>query len=272
MQNIGVVPDSSRRGRRKGSNRIHPALLVQAQSISIRRRNHASDLPELVSLIVPGQVLTRANTGTYLDRIKRWSFLSSSGCGHHLGGTVVSEFLQNHVPLILLIFTSDACVTNDAVNGVEEDAFARGGYANVARMPIYCSHHQSALAQRLSILSIDGLVSGLVRLCNASTSTRFKEHFDKGLSMFARGVVRRQVTSDEVFGNWRAANEKAARHCCCDLTVEQLGSLLEFFNGPWHLKQLEHWCLPGCCESERAFIQRLGRKKYNLYTSIYYDL
>ena len=67
MQNIGVVPDSSRRGRRKGSNRIHPALLVQAQSISIRRRNHASDLPELVSLIVPGQVLTRANTGTYLD-------------------------------------------------------------------------------------------------------------------------------------------------------------------------------------------------------------
>ena len=31
---------------------------------------------ELVSLIVPGQVLTRANTGTYLDRIKRWSFLS----------------------------------------------------------------------------------------------------------------------------------------------------------------------------------------------------
>ena len=262
-QNIGVVPDASRRGRRKGSNRIHPALLVQAQTISMRRRTDPSDLPDLTSLIVPGQVLTRANTGTYLDRIKRWAFLSSSGCGQHLGGDVVSEFLQTQIPLILLIFTSDACVTNDAVNGVEEDAFARGPYENVARMPIYCGHHQSALAQRLSILSIDGLVSGLVRLCNAATSTRFKEHFEKGLSQFARGVVRRQVISDGVFGSWRATNEKAARHCSCDLAEEHVNSLLEFFNGPWHLNQLEHWCVPGCCESERVFFEKLDRNQNN---------
>lgn len=239
---------------------MYPAVLVMTQTAAVRRQSAGLEgPPEQVTIISPGQVLLRANTGTYWNRICHWSVLSSSGSGEHLGGDALCNAITA-VPLTILVFISDALVTNEAIHGLEEWFFKRDEkYRHIARLPVFCSHHQSALSQRLAVLSIEGLVTGLVRLCNAATSSRFRDHFGRALTIVARGVVRRQLVSGQSgsLQSWREGNAKILAHCSTDLTEADVGTVLDFFNAPWHLPTLEHWCVAGCCSSNRHFEEML---------------
>ncbi len=262
VQDFGIpqLGDAPKKGRRKASSRMYPAVLVMTQTAAVRRQSAGLEgPPEQVTITCPGQVLLRANAGTYWNRIRHWSALSSSGCGEHLGGEVLCNAIKA-VPLTILVFISDALVTNESIHGLEEYYFDQdASYRHIARLPVFCSHHQSALSQRLAVLSIEGLVTGLVRLCNAATSSRFRDHFGRALIAIARCVVRRQVVSGQSgpMHSWREHNAKVLAHCSTDLTETDAGKVLGFFNAPWHLQTLEHWCVAGCCSSNRDFEEML---------------
>lgn len=209
-----------------------------------------------VNIICPAQVLSRANTGTYWSRIKKWALISSAGAGKHLGGQSVSALLAK-VPIVIVAVITDALVTNSCIHGLEEAALAEHWpNQTIARLPIFCTHHQAALSQRVGILCIDGLVSGLVRICNASSSSRFKDHFGRALEVFAGSIQRRTVI--HVDPSWRAENARILETCSADLSQRDVSDLLDFFNVPWRSIGLAHHCTPGCCSSQDVYMKISG--------------
>ena len=94
------------------------------------------------------------------------------------------------------------------------------------------------------------------------TSSRFREKFLAALEHIAL-CVRRIVVGElpQQLAEWRASNSRALSMCRDGLSDDEVEGLLTFFNGKYGTGW-QHYCGPGCCESNEDFLANRGFKGF----------
>ncbi len=143
-----------------------------------------------------------------------------------------------------------------AIRRAADDRMAVG----LVQLNIFCLHHQACLGKKPALLGIPGLCSGLVRMTHSFRSSRFRDDFYETLDVFAGSIRQVKVLSlPEGADIWLQRNKVLLAMCSDDLSPEDAKYIFDFFTSDFMTDAAVHYCLPGCCLSERAF--RAKRRK-----------
>ncbi|CAE7719587.1 unnamed protein product, partial [Symbiodinium sp. CCMP2456] len=260
----GRIADSVKKN--KGMKRVQ-SLLGMLQHLILRRSDGTGTGSQAVAQIhAPCQLLPRANSWTILHRMRRWSLYSSVGCAPQLGGESLWNVFAT-VPLKLVLHCGDALPANHVCQAAEHVRWHQRrneGDINASttlQTECNCLHHQTALALKPGLLSVDGLCSGMVRMTRAMRATKFQSLFQEGLDILAQSVERRVVQQlPSGIQQIQAKQQGLLGILGHELSEDERKLILSTFNSSWD-DEVEtsgkwvHWC-NGCCGTPQDCVSR----------------
>lgn len=101
-----INADGTKQVRQKRGMKKQQSLLGMLQCLFLRDESEKGPhvpVGRIVQLHCPSQLLSRANWATICDRIRRWSVISSHGCGIPFGGETLWNLFAA-IPLKLIIY------------------------------------------------------------------------------------------------------------------------------------------------------------------------
>ena len=212
---------------------------------------------DIVQLHAPAQVLPKANAGTLLHRVGKWSMLSQVR-GEHVCGDEAREML-GRAKIKMYVTCTDSLTANLSVAGMEQSRFqTRGTDGSISCQAFsFCMHHQGCLAKKPIILAAEGLATNLVRMAHASKTTLFRSRLANSLDALARQAVRMEVV--EVPLSAKVDQNRAVLNLCSSDLQNSDGQelILSMLNNDWGCPlnngSLLHFCKPNCCKTKEDF-------------------
>lgn len=221
-------------------------LLVTFEDVGEDGNDDGSAPPVLrCCLHAPVAFLNKANAATMHPAMIRRMVVSASGVGSFWKLPQLQAAIDQGVP-VALVYVCDAAAVNTAL--LTRELCAR--HENTVGLQVICLHHQAALVKRPLALSVDGVVSALVRLGHLlqAASTRF------AILEAVRVLLRREfafIPCDTLPNSTRLHRRKLAvlvhGFCGHDIAPETAVSLTTLVNGPLDSHTITHFCIPGCC-------------------------
>ena len=258
----GRIADSAKRN--KGMKRVQ-SLLGMLQHL-ILRRSDGTGSQAIAQIHAPCQLLPRANSWTILHRMRRWSLYSSVGCAPQFGGENLWNLFAA-VPLKLVLHCGDALPANHVCQAAEHVRWHERrteGDTNASttlQTECNCLHHQTALALKPGLLSVDGLCSGMVRMTRAMRATKFQCLYQEGLDILAESVERRVVQQlPSGIQGIQAKQQRLLGILGHEFSETEQKLIASTFNSSWDDEvdaagKWVHWC-NGCCVTQQDCVNR----------------